>query len=304
MADEFAPGFAELFDHRSFQIVGLDDSVARKRFTHHFRQLGAVHLQRAAGTADFPAVNHDRHQAQRQHHHRDQRQPGLLPQQADQQGGEGDGVLHDNGRGAADDALERVGVAQGAGDQLAAARAAEEAGGQVEQMREQADAQVRDGADGSPLKKVNVQVGEKTAQKNHRGNRPDQHDCRARMRVEARGQRFLCRLRPGPHKQGGPIEPLAQLGSTGSWKDQAVNRGDRGDHEWLDQPGQDSGRDPQQQPPVVGSGQAPDFEDKRDHVTARLTLDRILWTRRRFSERGIYSASGPDGLLLANPSIY
>src|SRR5439155_23551219 len=125
-----------------------------------------------------------------------------------------------------------------------------------------------------------------------------------RMRLEARRQCLLSRLRPVLHKQGGPFKPLAQPRSIGSWKDQAVNRRDRGDHHWFDQPGQDPCYHAQQEPPAVGFGQTQDFEEKRDHVTARLTLDRILWIPRRFSERGIYSASGPDVLLVANPSIH
>src|SRR5205807_4835329 len=124
--------------------------------------------------------------------------------------------------GVADDALERVSVAHDAGDQLAAARAAEEARGQVQQMREKTDAQVRDGADGGPLKKINVQVGKQTAQKNYRRNRCDKHDRGGRMRPDAASQGLLRGLRPVLHKRGRPFEPLTQVERIRARKNKAV----------------------------------------------------------------------------------
>ena len=68
----------------------------------------------------------------------------------------------------------------------------------IQQMLEEADAQVGDGADGDPLEKINVEVGKEPPQKNDRRNDGHQRDNRPAIRPRMVGQRLPGGVQPIP----------------------------------------------------------------------------------------------------------
>lgn len=161
LADRLVRRVAKLGSDDVFEIVGLDNAMTGEGLGHDLHQAGGLRLHLAAGPANFAVVNGQGNQAKRQDNQREQGQFSRLRpvQQQGQHADQRDRVTDDDRGGAAQNALQRGGVAHDARDEFAAAVFGEKTSGKIQQMRKEAHANVGNGADGRPLQKIDVQVG-------------------------------------------------------------------------------------------------------------------------------------------------